>query len=133
LVNLLRTSLRYFSYAFNALFVFILVAVSVVWLASGPLTVNFYLLPWEGQALVYSLLGLALAGAFVLLMAVRGKMQGLFLGWSVVVLLLIVRYYFFSPYSFTPDTGNYRVALLIVLSAMVAVVGAWMRPASSCR
>jgi hypothetical protein len=132
-VNLLRTSLRYFSYAFNALFVFFLGAVSVVWLASGPLTVNFYLLPWGGQALVYSLMGLALAGVFVLLMAVRGKMQGLFLGWSVVVLLLTVRCFFFSPFSFTPDTGDYKVALLIVLSALVAVAGAWMKPASSCR
>ncbi len=94
---------------------------------------NFYLLPWGGQALAYSLIGLALAGGFVLLMAVRGKMQGLFLGWSVLLLLLIVRYYFFSPYSFTPDTGNYKVALLIILCAMVAAVGAWVKPASSCR
>ena len=132
-MNLLRTSLRYFSYAFSALFVFILLAVSVVWLASGPLTVNFYLLPWEGQALIYSLMGLALVGGFVLLMAVRGKTQGLFVGWSVLLLLLILRYYFFSPYSFTPDTGNYRVALLIILCAMVAAVGAWVKPASNCR
>jgi phosphoglycerol transferase MdoB-like AlkP superfamily enzyme len=132
-VNLLRTSLRYFSYAFDALFVFILMAISVVWMVSGPLTLNFYLLPWEGQALVYSLIGLALAGVFVLLMAVRGKMQWLFLSWSVLLLLLIVRYFFFSPYSFTPDTGNYKTALLIVLCAMVAVVGSWMKPASSCR
>jgi hypothetical protein len=108
-------------------------AVAVVWLASGPLTVNFYLLPWGGQALAYSLIVLALAGGFVLMMAVRGKMQGLFLGWSVLLLLLIVRYYFFSPYSFTPDTGNYKVALLIILCAMVAAVGAWVKPASSVR
>ena len=132
-MNLLRTSLRYFSYAFSALFVFILVAVAVVWLASGPLTLNFYLLPWGGQALVYSLIALALAGAFVLLMAVRGKMQGLFLGWSVLLLLLTVRYYFFSPYAFSPDTGNYKMALLIILCAMVAAIGAWVKPASSVR
>lgn len=132
-MNLLRTSLRCFSYAFSALFVFILVAVAIVWLASGPLTVNFYLLPWGGQALVYSLVGLALAGAFVLLMAMRGQMQGLFLGWSVLLMLLTVRYYFFTPFSFTPETGDYKTALLVILGSMVAVVGAWMKPASSCR
>jgi hypothetical protein len=132
-VTLLRTLLRFYSYAFHAVFVFIAAAVAIVSLVSGPLTVNFYLLPGEGRALVYALIGLALVGALVLLMAVRGKTQTLFLAWSLLLLALTVRYFFFTPFAFTPDTGDYKVALWIILAAMAAVVGAWMKPAPSSR
>jgi hypothetical protein len=126
-VNVLRTLLRFYSYAFHALFAFIALAVAVVSLVSGPLTVNFYLLPWSDKALVLPLIGLALAGVVVLLLAVRGKTQGLFLAWSVLLLALTVRFFFFTRFSFTPSTGDYRVALYIILAAMIAVLGACVK------
>lgn len=132
-MNLFRPLLRFYSYAFHALFAFVALAVAVVALVSGPLTVSFYLLPWSDKALVFPLIGLALAGVVVLLLAVRGKMQGLFLAWSVLLLALTVRFFFFTPFSFTPSTGDYKVALYIILAAMIAVLGAWVKPAPNTR
>ena len=125
--------LRFFSYAFHALFVFVASAMAVITLASGPQTVNFYLLPWQGKALVYGLLVLAAIGVIVLLLAVRGKTQMLYVLWSVLVLGLVVRYFFFSDYGFTPDTGEFTWAMVFTLSALLALLGARMKPASKSR
>ncbi len=125
--------LRLFSYVFHALFVFVVSAVAGITLASGPETVNFYLLPWAGKALVYGLLALAGAGVIVLLLAVRGKMQTLYLLWSVLVLGLVVRYFFFSDYSFTPATGEFTYGMAFILAALAALLGARVKPAHNTR
>jgi hypothetical protein len=132
-VNLLRRLLRLYSYAFNALFALVILAMACIILTGKPATVNFYLLPWEGPALLYSLFVLALLGLIILLVAVRGKMPKLFLAWSVLVLLLIVRYYFFTPSSFTPDTGQFTTALWVILAAAVAIAGASVKPTPNHR
>ena len=132
-MNALRAFLRLFSYVFHALFVFVTLAMAVITLVGGPQTVNFYLLPWQGRALVYGLLVLAAAGVIVLLLAVRGRTQKLYRIWSVLVLLLVVRYFFFSDYGFTPDTGEFRSALILVLGALLALAGARMEPAPNSR
>jgi hypothetical protein len=108
-------------------------AISIIVLASKTTTVNFYLLPWEGKALLYGTIALALLGLAIVLLTWRGKMQKLFLGWSLLVFVLIVRYYFFSPNSFYPDSGEFTFALLVVLAAAVAVVGSGISPAASGR
>jgi len=132
-VKSLKTLLRLYSYAFHGLLAFAAAAVAIVSLASNPSTVNFYLLPWQGRPLIYGLIVLALVGALILLMAVRGKMQRLFVGWSVVLLALVMRCFFFSPFSFTPETGEITSALAAVLAAALAVVGAGVKPEPDAR
>jgi hypothetical protein len=106
---------------------------SVIILVSKSVTLNFYLLPWEGKALLYSMIGLALAGLAIVLLTWRGKMQKLFLVWSLLVFLLIVRYYFFSPNSFSPNSGEFTFALWVLLAAAVAAAGAGLRPVAGGR
>jgi hypothetical protein len=118
--------LRLYSLAFHTLFVLAVLAMVLIILLSRPSTVNFYLLPWEGGALIYGLIVLAAIGAAVLLFAWRGKLNGAFLAWSIVVWALIVRYYFFSPYQFTPDGGGVLLALGLILASLLAAVGAGM-------
>jgi hypothetical protein len=132
-VTVLRRIVRCYSYAFSLLCVFSVLAISIIVLASKTTTVNFYLLPWEGKALLYGTIALALLGLAIVLLTWRGKMQKLFLGWSLLVFVLIVRYYFFSPNSFSPDSGEFTFALLVVLAAAVAVVGSGISPAASGR
>lgn len=132
-MTILRRIVRLYSYAFSILCVLFVLAMSTIILASKSVTVNFYLLPWEGKALLYSMVGLALAGLAVVLLTWRGKMQKLFLVWSLLVFLLIVRYYFFTPNSFTPDSGEFRFALWIVVAAAVAAAGAGLKPEAGGR
>jgi Kef-type K+ transport system membrane component KefB len=60
-------------------------------------------------------------------------MQTLFLVWSLLVLVLIVRYYFFTPNSFTPDSGEFTFALWVILAAAVAAAGAGLKPVDGGR
>ena len=132
-MTVLRLIVRFYSYAFSVLCVLCALAMSVVILFSKSVTVNLYLLPWEGKALLYSVVGLALAGLAIVLLTWRGKMQMLFLVWSVLVFGLIVRYFFFTPNSFTPDSGEFTLALCIVLAAALAAAGAGLKPATGGR
>jgi hypothetical protein len=132
-VTVLRRIVRFYSYAFSVLCVLCALAMSVVIFFSKSVTLNFYLLPWEGKALLYSTVGLALAGLAVVLLTWGGKMQKLFLIWSWLVFLLIVRYFFFTPNSFTPDSGEFTFALWIVLAAAIAAAGANLKPVAGGR
>ena len=129
----MRHVLRLYSIAFSALFAAVVLAMAVVVLFSKPSTVNFYLLPWAGNYLVYSLLALALLGFVILLLAWRGRMHKLFLVWSLLVLVLVVRYLFFTPHYFTPGSGEFTFAMGIVLAAILATLGAWVRPPNAAR
>ena len=132
-MTVLRRIVRLYSYAFSVLCILSVLAMSIIILASKSVTVNFYLFPWEGKALLYSMVGLALAGLAVVLLTWSGKMQKLFLVWSLLVLVLIVRYYFFTPNSFTPDSGEFTFALGVVLAAAVAAAGAGLKPVAGGR
>jgi hypothetical protein len=127
-VTLLRRIVRLYSYAFSVLCVFVVLAMSVIMLLSEPVTVNFYLFPWEGKALLYSMVVVAFAGLAVVLLTWRGKMQSLFFVWSLLALVLIVRYYFFTPNFFTPDSGEFTFALFVILAAAIAAAGAGLKP-----
>lgn len=119
--------LRLYSLAFNTLFVLAILAMLLIILLSRPSTVNFYLLPWEGGALIYGLLVLIVIGAVVLTLAWRGKLNKGFLAWSILVLALIIRYYFFSPFRFIPDSGQVLLALGLILASLLAAVGAGLK------
>lgn len=119
--------LRLYSLAFHALFVLVILAMVLIVLLSRPSTVNFYLLPWEGGALIYGLSVLAVIGAVILLFAWRGQLNGAFLAWSVLVVALVIRYYFFSPYRFTPGSGDVLAALVVILASMLAALGAYVK------
>ncbi len=133
-MKIVRSLLRLYSYLFQAAFIVVSLAMAVLMLASGRQTVNFYLLPWEKWTLttrVSVLMGLAVIGIFVLLMAVRGRMQKMVFLWTVVVLLLVARYFLLSPLGYTARpgafSGGFTNALLLILAALIAVLGASMK------
>lgn len=141
-MTIVRSLLRLYSYFFQAAFVVVSLAMAVLMLVSGPQTVNFYLLPWQTWTLtvrISVLIGLAVVGALVLLMAVRGKLQIVYVAWSVLVLALVTRYFLLSPLGYTPTSGGlaavlskpggFTSALLLILAAIIAVLGATMKPA----
>jgi hypothetical protein len=113
-----------YSLLFHGLFAVFLLLLAAVALISGTGSFWFEILPWSGEKLAWWLLGLAVGGLLFVFLAWRGKLNGLFLLWTLVVLALVVRGYFFSDYMFSPGTDQFRNALLIIGGALLAVIGA---------
>lgn len=123
-MGFLRSLLRLYSFLFHGLFALFLFGLAVVALLSRADSFWFEILPWSGKSLACWLLGIAAVGILLVILAFRGALRGLYFLWNLVVLALILRGFFFSDYSFRPGTGQLRNALLIVLAAVLAVVGA---------
>lgn len=102
---------------------------AIVILASGRQTLNFSLVPVEGRAQAYWLIAVGLVGLCILLAGVRGKAHRLYLAWTVIVFVLVVRY-FYASYSYVPDSGDYMLAVYAILAGLLSALGAGMKPAA---
>jgi peptidoglycan/LPS O-acetylase OafA/YrhL len=112
---------RIFSYIFHLLLGVALVALGFVAWSGGRHTLQIPILPWTGRALTMWVFFGGLAGILITLMAIRRKLRFLFLLWSLAVVVLLVRGYFFSSYHFRP--GGFLPALAFVAAAILALAG----------
>jgi len=122
-VAALRALVRVFSYLFHFVLTAFLLAVSAVALSSGQ-SLQLEMLPWQGRTLTYALFGGALAGLVLVILAVRGKWRPLFFLWSLAVLALMARGFFFSHYYFA-GPPEFHTALYLTAGAFIAALGAW--------
>ena len=121
----LRALMRVFSYLFHGLLTLFLLAISLVALSSGqPLQLE--MLPWQGSSLTYWLLCGALVGLVSVVLAIRRRWRPLFFLWSLAVLLLMARGFFFSRYYFAGAPEFHR-ALYLTAGALLAALGAWFQ------
>jgi len=123
-VGFFRSLLGLYSYVFHGLFAIFLLGIALISLAGGSATFRFPILPWEGEALAYWLVGLSVTGILLVLLAMKGAMRQVFFFWSLLVLGLVLRGYFFSNYVFVPGTSQLTTALWLLLATLLAVVGA---------
>jgi len=122
-VGVIEKILRTFSYMFHALLALFLLAVTVVAWFSGPSTLKIDVMPFEGPGLSYWLLGSALVGLAAVYLAAKRNLPVVFLAWSLVVLVMLVRGFFLGGYRF--DSGGSSTALWLVLCSAVAALAAW--------
>lgn len=122
--TVLDTLLRWFALLFHTLFAAAVLILAVISALSPPHELWFPVLPWSGRQLAVGLASLGVLGILVVWAAARGKARLLWLVWSVVVLVLIVRGYWFSDYRFTPESSQLRTAFVAVAAALVGVLGA---------
>lgn len=121
----LRALMRVFSYLFHGLLTLFLLGISFVALSSGqPLQLE--MLPWQGQALTWWLFGAALAGLASVILAICRKWRPLFFLWSLAVLAMLARGFFFSRYYFAGPPEFHR-ALYLTGGALIAAFGAWFQ------
>src|SRR4051812_24554256 len=99
---MLKAIMRYFSYAFHTLLALFLIGISAVAMSAGA-TLRLGMLPWSGDTLTYVVLFGALAGLVTVLLAVKGILRILFLIWSFLVFVLLLKGYFISMYQFAPN------------------------------
>lgn len=117
--------MRYFSFLFHLLLVLFLIAVSGLALASGTPSLNLKMLPWAGTTLPYVLFFGALAGLLIVLLAIRGTLRILFVIWSLLVAVLLLKGYIFSGYKF--GTGEFKTAIYLIVASLIALLGAWFQ------
>ena len=116
--------LRIFSYLFHLLLALFLLGVSLVSLLSGGHSLHMGMLPWTGSQLTWSLVICSLFGLISVVAAVLGKLRPLYFLYTVAVLVMIVRGYFVSGYTF--GTGDeFRFALYLSGGALLAMLGGW--------
>lgn len=125
-----KAIMRYYSYLFHLLLAIVLIALSGLAMASG-IGLRLGMLPWSGDALNYALFFGALAGLLVTLLAMRGVLRILFLIWSFLVFVLLVKGYIFSGYKFAPN--EFRTAIYLIVASLIAVFGAWFQLRTSGR
>ncbi len=127
------TLLRAFSYLYHtALSLFLLAIAGLA--ASGPSHLNLPILPWTGSTLVYIVAGGGFAGLVSVVLAFLGKVRWLFVIWSLVVAVALLRGYASATYHFAP--GGYKLAVYLIAGSLLAVLGAWSRlrtPAEKAR
>lgn len=124
-MRFLRGLLRVYSWIFEALVCLLGIGVSIVSLtvgASDPVKVSW--LPWSAGTLPAWLIGLGILGLFFVFLAVIGRLRILLFVFAAGVFGLLAKGLFFGATSFeNPMEG--RNALLAVVGALVAIVGAW--------
>lgn len=119
--------MRIFSFLFHiALTLFMLALSSLAWISSNE-SLQIGLLPWQGAALNRWLFLSGLAGLIVTLLAIKRILPVLFLIWSMLVLVVLVRGYFFTSYNFGLGGASIAEALYFVLAALVAAAGGWLQ------
>jgi hypothetical protein len=124
-VDFVRVLMRYFSYAYHGLLALFLLGISLIALAGNTHTLHLDVLPWNGAALTYWLFFGALFGLIALILALKGTARVLFLVWSAIVVLMLLKGYVFSPLHF--DSGELAIAVWLLGGALVALAGAWFQ------
>jgi hypothetical protein len=124
-VSRLRAVMRIYSFLFHGLLALFLLAVSLVALTSGA-ALHLEMLPWSGQTATYVLLGASLFGLLCLLLALKRTARLLFFLWSLAVFVLLVKWFFLSPYRFGGAPG-FRTAVYLTIGSLLAIFGAWFQ------
>ena len=121
-MSVIAALLRIFSYLFHLMLSGFLLGISSLAAMGGQHNLRLDMLPWTGEDLTWWLLGLSLLGLISVILAVFGKIRVLFTIWTAVALVLIVRGYFFSPYTFS-GPEEFKFAGLLALGALLAFLG----------
>lgn len=110
--------LRLYSYVYHLVLSLVLLGLGIVAYSSGK-TLSLGMLPWEGEKLTQALLALGVIGLVCIFGAVSGLFRWLFPIWTLVILILMIRGFFLSSFSYSgPD--QFHGVLWLMLGALVA-------------
>jgi hypothetical protein len=113
--------LRVYAYLFHLALALFLFGVGIVAFSSGR-SLTLGMLPWEGVTLTWAVLILGLVGIVCVGLAVTGIVRWLFPFWTLFALVMMVRGFFLSGYSFG-DAAQFRFDLWLTLGALIAFFG----------
>jgi hypothetical protein len=119
-----KAIMRWYSYIFHGLLALFCLAVSALALGTGA-GLHLGMLPWSGDTLAYVLLFGALFGLLTIALAIKGVLRILFLIWSFLVFVLLLKGYLLSGYKFAPH--EFTTAVYLMVGAFLALFGAWFQ------
>jgi hypothetical protein len=121
--------LRIFSSVYHLVVALFLFGLGLVALLSGDAhSMNFVFLPWEGDTLMYALLGLGIFGITSAILAFAGKTRTLLKLTAVVFVVFLIRGLVFSPLRFDTGFMAWKTAVYLTIAALIALIGAFMNP-----
>jgi len=132
-LGVLGALMRVYSYLFHGVVSLLMLVIALVSWLSGAHALNLLLLPWQGAALRWALLVFGLAGLVIVWLATRQTLHVLFLAWSALVLLALVRGFFFGWVHYLRGPYPISWALGLTLAALVALAGGWLQYRQSRR
>jgi len=109
-------------YSFHLILAFLMIGVSAVVWTSGSNNLRLGMLPWTGVSLTHVLFWGGAIALVCLLLAITGWLRFLFPIWALVVLVMMVRGYLFSSYTFKGRT-EFEWVLLLLFGALLAFFG----------
>ena len=113
--------LRVFAYLFELGLSLFLIGLGIVaWATSGN-NLTLGMLPWEGAALTRSILILGIVGLACVLLA-GSRLRWIFPLWCLFVLVMMIRGFFVSSYSFA-GANQFQSAVWLTLGALAAFLG----------
>jgi hypothetical protein len=116
--------MRVYSYLFNAVLAFFLLGVSSLAWGTGLHTLNIGILPWQKASLTYWMFALGLLAVAATLASIFGKARVVYFLWNLLVLMLLVKGFMFSSFTFT-NKSQVTLAIWLVAGTLLACVGAW--------
>lgn len=116
--------MRVYSYLYNAILAFFLLGVSSLAWGSGQHNLQIGILPWEKSALTYWMFALGVVAVLTTLASVFGKAKIVYLLWNLLVLVLLVKGFMFSRFTFT-SKSQVTLAIWLVALTLLASLGAW--------
>jgi hypothetical protein len=113
--------LRFYAYLFHLVLGLLLAGMALVAFTSGT-DLTLGMLPWQGASLTRAALLLGLLGIICLALAVTGFARWLFPLWALFALIMMLRGFFLSSYTFS-GAGEFKSAVWLTIGALVAFVG----------
>ncbi len=115
--------MRFISFVFHLVLTLFMMGVAAVAWLSGNGSVRLGMLPWTGTTLNYVLFFGGLLGLALTVLAFFRTLPFLFVLWNLAVVVMLVRGYFFSSFSFGLGGGSVSFALYLIAAAAAALVG----------
>ncbi|MGI8741322.1 MAG: hypothetical protein ACR2NN_01895 [Bryobacteraceae bacterium] len=110
--------LRLYSYLYHLILSLFLLGLGIA-AYSSTRALRLGMLPWDGEKLTQAVLALGVIGLVCLFGAVSGLFRWLFPIWTLAILVLMVRGFFLSSYSFSgPDP--FKRSVWLTIGALVA-------------
>jgi hypothetical protein len=119
---MVATVMRVYSYIYHLILALLMIGVSgIVW-SGGTNNLRLGMLPWTGENLTRALLWGGILALLCVLLAVTGWFRFLFPIWTLVILVMMVRGFLLSSYTFK-GKSEFEWVLLLIFGALLAFLG----------
>jgi hypothetical protein len=117
----MRFLARAFAYLYETAVSLFLIVLSVLAMTGDVNQFRLPMLPWEGATLAYAVLTLGILGIAAVLLALTRRLRAALPVWALVVLILMVRGWFASSYTFA-NSSAFQGAAWVTFGALLAFV-----------